>query len=195
MQRGFCSHHSSSRGTHRPIVSVALLPSQDCTQLLGGKGFRQHTCHRASQGPCWAELCVGTWAERPTAGPVLGRRALSSWSWNNHSWTDMAWLPNTWFMAEMLPSAVNDTPAAYKDVWVLFQKKKKIRLLPSPSSPAINDSSVRLALASCYEDVLTYQRGGHIIGSLPSTPPPYLCLKSQDMLPALATFSPCVGDL
>lgn len=106
----------------------------------------------------------------------------------------MAWLPNTWFMAEMvkLPSAINDTLTAYKDMWVLFWKK--IRLLPFPPQ-AINDSNVKLAYALCYEDILTYQRSGRIIGCVPSPATPYLCSKSQDTLPALATFPSSTGDL
>lgn len=120
--------------------------------------------------------------------------ALQLELWNNISWTEMARVPNTWFMAEMekLRSAINDTLTAYKDMWVLFQKK--IRLLPFPPQ-AINDSNVKVACALCYEDVLTYQRSRRIIGSLPSTPTPYLCLKSQDMLPAPTTFPSSTGDL
>ena len=89
-------------------------------------------------------------------------------------------------MAEMekLPSAVNDTLTAYKDMWVLAQKKKnQAAAIPPRPHPlqAINDSNVKLACAQCYADVLTYQRSGLIIGGWPSTPTPYLCLRSQDM--------------
>lgn len=63
----------------------------------------------------------------------LGRRELGAAA---RSSTEMAWLPNPWFMAEMerLPSAINDTLTAYKDMWVLFQKK--IRLLAAISPPS-----------------------------------------------------------
>lgn len=98
-------------------------------------------------------------------------------------------------MAEMekLPSAINDTLTAYKDMWVLFQKK--IRPLPFLHPEAINDSNVKFACALCYEDILTYQRSGRLIGCLSSSRTPYLCLKSQDMLPVLATFPSSTGDL
>lgn len=54
---------------------------------------------------------------------------------NNNSWTEMARVPNPWFMAEMekLPSAINDTLTAYKDMWVLFQKKNRAAAIPPPS--------------------------------------------------------------
>lgn len=97
-------------------------------------------------------------------------------------------------MAEMekLLSTINDTLTAYKDMWVLFQKKISLMLYPPQ---AINDSNVKLTEALCCEDVLTYQRSGCIIGCLPSTTTPYLCLKSWDMLPVLATFPSSMGDL
>lgn len=124
--------------------------------------------------------------ESQQRAPTSGTVALSV--------TEMARLPNTWFMAEMekLPSAINDTLTAYKDMWVLFQKK--IRLLPFPPQ-AINDSNVKLACALCYEGILTYQRSRRITGCLPSPTTPYLCLKSQDMLPALTTSPSSTGDL
>lgn len=93
---------------------------------------------------------------------------------------------------EKVPGAVSDTLTAYKDMWVLFQKK--MRPLPFPPQ-AINDSNVKFACALCCEDILTYQRSGRVLGGLSSTRTPYLCLKSQDMLPALATFPSSTGDL
>lgn len=65
----------------------------------------------------------------------------------------MARVPNTWFMAEMekLPSAINDTLTAYKDMWVLSppKKNKAAAIPPAPTPPpqAINDSNVKLACA------------------------------------------------
>lgn len=49
----------------------------------------------------------------------------------------MARVPNTWFTAEMekLPSAINDTLTAYKDMWVLSQKKKKNKAAAIPPAP------------------------------------------------------------
>lgn len=56
--------------------------------------------------------------------PRMARSPVGTLSSHNSS-TEMARLPNTWFMVgmEKLPSTINDTLPAYKDVWVLFQKK------------------------------------------------------------------------
>lgn len=84
-------------------VAHAIKSSDGCAGLKSAGCHGQRGHHRAL---CWA-------GGRPPVGTLS----------NNNSSVEMVWLPNTWFMAEMekLPSAINDTLTAYKDMWVLFQ--------------------------------------------------------------------------
>lgn len=75
-----------------------------------------------------------------------------------------------------------------------FSRKNKTAAISPPQ--AINDSNVRLAYALRYEDVLTYQRSGHIIGCLASLQLHiYVWNLRICYLHLLATFLSSTGDL